>query len=79
MLKFSRLGVGIGVALYALSVMAGCAEHRIAPTASVGCAQLLRARVSASAIGLPTRGAVVTSATEIPASTASGRLAFPAY
>jgi feruloyl esterase len=79
-----RLGTG-GVALFALSVVAGCAEPRnagtapTAPTGSVGCAPLSGTKISPSDIGLPTRGAVVTSATAIPASTASGRLAFPAY
>lgn len=68
-----------GVALCVLSVVAGCAGNPAAQGAQDGCVQLQGGRISASAIGLPTRGAIVESATSIPASTAAGRPALPAF
>ena len=67
----------IGIA--ALCPVSGCAGRQAAPTAASACARMLEITVPASAIALPTAGAVVTSATEVPAADSPGKSPLPAY
>jgi pimeloyl-ACP methyl ester carboxylesterase len=67
-MKSSRLcSVSVAATLLACFGVPACAADRSAPPAARSCAQLKGFKVPASSIGLPTRGAVVTSTTLIAA------------
>jgi hypothetical protein len=54
-------------------------SQQLAPTTASECTQMLNVMVPASAIALPTEGAVVTSATAVPIANSSGKNSLPAY
>lgn len=65
----------IATAIGAITLLAGCASKQEPPTACTG---LLNTQIPASAIGLPTTGAMVT-ATELMPASGSGAAAVGAY
>lgn len=75
--KYDLAKACIGVA--ALGTLSGCASQRPAPTPALECSQMLNVSIPASAIALPTNGAVVTSATSVPAADPAGSHPLPAY
>ena len=72
----TRLAARVATLLL-LSSGAHAANPAAAPDSA--CAQLLNKSVPASAIALPTTGAVVTSATQVAVNVSAGTVALPAY
>lgn len=63
----------------ALCALSGCVNHPPAPPGALACSQMLNIVVPASAIALPTDGAIVSSATEVLVAAPAGEKSLPAY
>lgn len=70
-------GAFVGIAV--LGFASAPAGSQSAASAASSCARMLEITIPASAIALPTAGAVVTSATAVPAADAPGKSRLPAY